>query len=148
MPDENGTMRPAAPNQQGLAIVQNAEVIARLYRRLILLIGLQILLSIVWRFLLVAGANLVALLVAIALLVSVIAIVVTAYKLAEEMGLGLPILWAVAMLVPCINILTLLVLSGKAQTWCRRYGIKVGFLGPTPESIEELRRRMMTSPFE
>ena len=148
MPDENGTMRPAAPNQQGLAVVRNAEVIARLYRRLILLIGLQILLSIIWQFVIMARANLVALLVVIALLVSVVAIVVTAYKLSEEMGLGLPILWAVAMLVPCVNILTLLVLSGKAQTWCRRYGIKVGFLGPTPESIEELRRRMMTSPFE
>jgi hypothetical protein len=52
------------------------------------------------------------------------------------------------MFLPCINILTLLVLSSKAQSWCRRYGIRVGFLGPTKESIEELRRRVMTSPFE
>jgi hypothetical protein len=52
------------------------------------------------------------------------------------------------MFLPCINILVLLVLSSKAQAWCQRYGLRVGFLGPTKESIEELRRRLMTSSFE
>jgi hypothetical protein len=52
------------------------------------------------------------------------------------------------MFLPCINIIGLLVLSSKAQAWCRQYGIKVGFFGPTKESIEELRRRGLTSDFQ
>lgn len=152
MPGENVTTRSAAPNPGGLAIVQNAETIARLYRRLVLLVGLQILLA-VGRVPLIAVAPtslafVLLMLILLVALASAVALAITAYKLAEEMGLGVPVLWAIAMFFPCINILTLLVLSSKAQVWCRQYGIKVGLLGPTPESIEELRRRMMTSPFD
>ncbi len=39
-------------------------------------------------------------------------------------------------------------LSSKAQAWCKQYGLKVGLLGPTTESIEDLRRRLMSSNFE
>jgi hypothetical protein len=52
------------------------------------------------------------------------------------------------MFLPCVSIIVLLVLSSKAQSWCKRYGVKVGLLGPTQESIEELRRRLMTSHFD
>jgi GYF domain 2 len=130
---------------------EDAEKLAQLYRRLVLLVGLQILVGL---FLvpfqaqptatggLVGGvANLVVLVVAVVG-------VVTAYKLAGLLRSGPPLLWAIAMLLPCINIIVLLVLSSQAQTWCRRYGIKVGFLGPTQESIEEVRRLAMTRPFE
>jgi hypothetical protein len=138
----------AAPGRAGgLAIVQNAETIARLYRRLVLLVGLQILLSML-RVPLALASPAVAALVILALLASTIAIVVTAYQLADQMGTGSPVLWALAMFLPCVNIISLLVLSSKAQTWCRQYDIKVGLLGPTRESIEDLRRRMLTSHFD
>ena len=60
----------------------------------------------------------------------------------------MPVLWAIAMFLPCINVISLLVLSAKAQAWCKQHGVKVGFFGPTKESIEELRWRLLTSPFE
>jgi hypothetical protein len=152
MPGENVTTRPAAPNPGRLAIVQNAETIARPYRRLVLVVGLQ-LLATVLRLPLIAAAppSLALAILGLVLLVALacaIALAITAYRLAEEMGLGVPLLWAIFMFLPCINILTLLVMSSKAQTWCRQYDIKVGLLGPTPESIEDLRRRMMTSHFD
>lgn len=127
--------------------VEEVEGVARLYRRLVLLVGVQLLLPAVQVPLsevpeiYKAQAGLAALGVVIAVLV---AIAVTAYQLTLLMGGdGSPILWAIAMFLPCLNILVLLVLSSKAQDWCRRYGIKVGFLGPTRESIEELRRRAL-----
>jgi cell division protein FtsX len=129
-----------------------AEAIAKLYRRLVLLVGLQIVLGLLAQTLPAMGGSMVAGLLSIVVLVGLLCILAmlatTAYKLTEHLGAGTPILWAIAMFLPCINILTLLVLSSKAQTWCRQYGIKVGFLGPTPESIEEVRRRAVTSKFE
>jgi len=132
-------------------IADNAETIARLYRRLVLLVGLQILLGF---FQLPAQADssragsplgCVVGLVALAVLG---ATAVTAYKLASHLEAGAALAWAIAMFLPCINIFVLLVLSSKAQSWCQRYGIKVGLLGPTKQSIEELRRRILTSPFD
>jgi hypothetical protein len=135
----------------GLALVENAEAIARLYRRLVLLVGLQLLLSFLRVPLMMAvpaAATPMAVIVLLVLLGSAVALALTAYALTEQMGTGAPLLWAVAMFLPCINIISLLVLSSKSQTWCKQHGVKVGFFGPTKESIEELRRRLLTSPFE
>jgi len=128
---------------------EDAEKLARLYRRLILLVGIQILLGLFlvpWQTSPAPGP--VAGLVNLIVLLVAAATVVTAYKLSGILRSGPPLLWAIAMLLPCINIIVLLALSSQAQTWCRRYGIKVGFLGPTKESIEEVRRLAMTRPFE
>ncbi|HEY4595077.1 MAG TPA: hypothetical protein VIJ02_01650, partial [Thermoanaerobaculia bacterium] len=92
--------------------------------------------------------GLLAIVILIAVIVAEVVIVGTAYKLARRLGSGTPVLWAVAMFIPCINILTLLALSSKATSWCRRHGIKVGLLGPTKESIEEIRRSSVTSAFD
>jgi hypothetical protein len=130
---------------------KDAEAIARLYRRLVLLVGLQLVLGfgqLPARTAPSPATNLLSLLVAPVLLVLLVVIAVTAYKLTRHLGEGLPVLWAIAMFLPCINIIGLLVLSSKAQAWCRQYGIKVGFFGPTKESIEELRRRGVTSDFQ
>jgi len=135
----------------GLAIVENAEAIARLYRRLVLLVGLQILFSILRGPLVVAAPAVavpMAVIVLLVLLSTAVALALTAYALTEHMGTGTPLLWAIAMFLPCINVISLLVLSSKAQVWCRQHGVKVGLFGPTKESIEELRRRLLTSPFE
>ena len=53
---------------------------------------------------------------------------------------GVPALWGLAIFVPGVNILTLLVISSKSQTWCRKRGIYVGLLGPAKESIDFIRR--------
>ena len=131
---------------------EKAEKVAQLYRRLVLLVGAQIVLSL---FVLAVSADsdseVVGLLSLGALLVVFglsVGLVVTAYRLARELGAGTPVLWAVGMFMSCISVFVLLALSHKAQVWCKQYGIKVGFFGPTKESIEELKRRGMTSAFD
>jgi hypothetical protein len=140
-------------------LADEAEAIAKLYRRLVLLVGAQLLAGFIARALAVAvaGGNteggaivigLIVMLAALAWLVASILLVVTAYRLAGRLKAGVPVLWAAAMFIPCVNIITLLALSATAQSWCRRHGVKVGFFGPTKESIEDLRRRSATSVFE
>lgn len=136
-----------------LAPVRNAETIARLYRRLVILVGLQLLLSfgrIPALFSLRSPLAAAVLMVVFALLLLgvYVATAVTAYQLTRQMGQSVPILWAIAMFIPCINIITLLVISANAQSWCRQHGIKVGLLGPTKQSIEDLRRRLLSSEFD
>ena len=128
-----------------------AENIARLYRRLVLLVGLQLLLGFLHSPMALStnsAASVILTIIVLLLLVVAVSLVVTAYQLAQQMGESVPILWAIAMFVPCLNIIVLLILSSKAQSWCRRYGIAVGFFGPSKESIEELRRRAASSHFE
>jgi hypothetical protein len=131
---------------------ETAEKIAKLYRRLVLLVGAQIVLSFFVLGIPEGSQSTVVSLFAIVIVFLVfglsIALVVTAYRLARELGSGTPALWAVGMFMSCISIFVLLALSHKAQVWCRQYGIKVGFFGPTQESIEELKRRGMTSAFD
>ncbi|HTG35579.1 MAG TPA: hypothetical protein VLB76_21875 [Thermoanaerobaculia bacterium] len=151
----NGTVSgPAsggAKSTGGLALVENAEAIARLYRRLVLLVGVQLLFSFLRGPLVTAVPGVavpMAVIMLLVLLGTAVALAFTAYALTEHMGTGTPLLWAIAMFLPCINVISLLVLSSKAQAWCKQHGVKVGLLGPTKESIEELRRRLLTSPFE
>ncbi|HEY2294947.1 MAG TPA: hypothetical protein VGM86_29945 [Thermoanaerobaculia bacterium] len=136
-------------------VADEAEAIAKLYRRLVLLVGSQLLLAFLVQVMPViiprevAGVVVfVVLLAGLAILVASILMVVTAYRLAGRLQSGPPILWAVAMFLPCISILTLLALSASATSWCRQHGIKVGFFGPTRESIEEIRRSSVTSAFD
>lgn len=151
LPPPNPSLPPGSPVISPIPFA-DAEAIARLYRRLVLLVGLQILLSVPQLLLQEAtpslGVGLVGVVVFLVLLGILVAMVATTYKLARVLGAGLPILWAIAMFVPCLNILMLLALSSRAQTWCQRYGIKVGLLGPTKESIEEVRRRALSSAFD
>lgn len=158
IPEIRGSLPPPGPSppSSGSAIspvpLADAEAIARLYRRLVLLVGLQILISIPQLLLQKAtpslGVGLLALVILLVVIGILAATVVTTYKLARLLGAGLPVLWAIAMFVPCLNLLMLLVLSSRAQAWCQQYGIKVGLLGPTKESIEEVRRRMLSSTFD
>lgn len=148
--------RPLQPRAETGVPFEDAEAIARLYRRLVLLVGLQLLLGCLVRAPLVGvegadpsgGVLLISLAGTLVLIGVLVGLAITAYRLAPLLGEGLPVLWAIAMFIPCVNILTLLVLSSKATAWCRMYGIKVGFLGPSPESIAELRRLGTTSKFD
>jgi ABC-type uncharacterized transport system permease subunit len=66
----------------------------------------------------------------LALLVTVVALTWYAFRTARALGSSNPALWGVAMLIPCINTITLLALSSKATAMCRANGIRVGFFGP------------------
>lgn len=126
-----------------------AEAIAKYYRRLVLLVGIEILAQILF-FLAqspAAGTGIKALLT-LGVLVLIVTMAVTTYQLTRHMETGLPILWALSMFIPCWNVIALLILSSKAQGWCQRYGIAVGFFGPRRESIEELKRRSLSSTFD
>lgn len=45
------------------------------------------------------------------------------------------VLCAILMIVPCISLLTLLIVNGKATSHLQARGIKVGFMGVNPETI-------------
>jgi hypothetical protein len=59
-----------------------------------------------------------------------IAVAIYAYRTALALGSRAAWVWAIALLVPCVNLITLLILSAKATRVCRRHGIPVGFFGP------------------
>ncbi len=98
--------------------------LASSYRQLVLWVGMQLLLSVGLLL------NVVPLLLFPALIVTVVAIAVYAARTAAALGSSAASLWAVAMLIPLINVITLLVLSSKATQTCRANGIAVGLLGP------------------
>jgi hypothetical protein len=49
------------------------------------------------------------------------------------------ILYALLMIIPCINLIVLLVVVSRATNALRQGGIKVGFFGASKETIEQLR---------
>jgi hypothetical protein len=61
------------------------------------------------------------------------------YRLAKALGYT-AILYAIAMLIPCVNLLTLLVVISRATKLLKENGVKVGFLGVSKDTIEQLRR--------
>jgi len=102
--------------------------LARAYRNLVLWFGLQLVMTVGNQ---AFGNNrIVAGLAGLVVLATLVALTIYAYRTASALGGSVPILWAVAMFVPCLNIITLLVLSSKATAACRERGIAVGFLGP------------------
>jgi hypothetical protein len=124
------------------------EAVARLYRRLVLLVGIQLVLSpfqvlTLERYSSEGGLFQIEVLMLLSLLVAM-AMAHTAYELTRRLGTDSPISWAAPMLLPFVNIVVLLALSSKAQGWCRRSGITVGFLGPTQESLDRLRQHLLT----
>ena len=127
--------------------VARVERIARLYRNLVLLVGLQILAVFGLTALIATMApgagtgDSIALPAAVVRVGLIVAGMVVGYQLAHALGEGNPWLWTLGMLFPVINLIVLLALSGKANAWCQRAGVKVGLLGPTAESLRELRQR-------
>ena len=126
--------------------VAKVESVARLYRRLVLLIGVQLLavcgLTALIAALVAGGAaagGAVEVLSAVVRIALLVAGMVAGYQLARELGESNPGLWAVGMLVPLIILIVLVALSSKANAWCQRAGVKVGLLGPTAESLRRLR---------
>lgn len=71
-----------------------------------------------------------AVLVSLAALTTFFALAYYGYRTANALGSSVGWLWALAMFVPCLNVITLLVLSSRATRACREHGVPVGFLGP------------------
>lgn len=129
----------------GLTAALQAERVAILYRRIVLLIGGQLLGTVLGQALAAAAGDtvllaLMGLLVLLGALVLGVLCAIATYQLMRELGSPVPWLWAIAIFIPCVSIIVLLVLSARAQAWCKERGIKVGLLGPTKESIERLKR--------
>lgn len=103
----------------------NIQQLAINYRQLVLWFGMQLLISLVS---LVFGLP--SMMSALAILVTIVALAFYAFRTAEALGSSTALLWGVAMLVPCVNAITLLVLSAKANEACRANGVAVGLFGP------------------
>jgi hypothetical protein len=61
---------------------------------------------------------------------------VAIFLLANELyNAGVGVLCAVLMIVPCISLITLLIVNGQATGYLQRHGVKVGFMGANPSTI-------------
>jgi hypothetical protein len=122
-----------------------ARAIASLYRRLICLVGVQLIVGTAVNFIDQQNPSRTEAAIGLAgILFAVVAMgfaVVAAYRLMQHLGAGAPLSWALGMFVPVVNIVVLLMISTKAQEWCRARGIEVGFLGPTKASLDRLGER-------
>lgn len=106
----------------------DVQKLARAYRNLVLWFGVELVLSVGNGAL--GDVPFAALLVGLSMLATVVMLTIYAYRTAAALGSPIPVLWAIAMFVPCVNAITLLALSSKATAACKERGIAVGFLGP------------------
>lgn len=60
--------------------------------------------------------------------------IISVIRLAKALDLS-QVLYAILMFVPCVSLIVLLMLSGKATARLTQAGIKVGLLGADPNSI-------------
>jgi hypothetical protein len=109
--------------------------LAHAYRFLVLWFGVQLLVSlasaVVQRAPLTGALAIVlSLVIAGGMLATFVGLTYYGYQTAVALGSRVAWLWAIAMLVPCVNVVTLLALSSKATRACREHGIQVGLLGP------------------
>ena len=102
--------------------------LARNYRNLVLWFGVQLVMTIGNQAF--KAVPLLPVIAGLVTLLTLVMLTIYAYRTAASLGASVPVLWAVAMFLPCLNVITLLVLSSKATAACRERGIAVGFLGP------------------
>jgi hypothetical protein len=72
---------------------------------------------------------------AAALIIIVLTMVSIALLASELYNVGIAVLCAILMIVPCVSLITLLIVNGKATTFLQQHGIKVGFMGTNPDTI-------------
>lgn len=51
------------------------------------------------------------------------------------MNVAVAVFCGILMLVPCVSLITLLIVNQKATAYLQQYGVKVGFLGANPNAI-------------
>jgi hypothetical protein len=117
--------------------IAEVEAVAGNYKKLVQLVGLELLVGLLVQFI---PQPLFAWPLLLVLLGLAITMAVITHRLMTGLEAGVPILWSVGTFFPYVNLLVLAAISSRAQRWCRRRGIAVGFLGPTAESIERLRQ--------
>lgn len=104
------------------------------YRALVRWVGFQLLLAVGGGIVLGALSGQAAVVVAWIRLLGIIAtsvmLILYAFRTASALGSSVPVIWAIAMFVPLLNLMTLLILSSRATKTCRAAGVPVGFLGP------------------
>jgi len=118
---------------------RHAVQLAHSYRNLVLSFGAQLLLTMV-SFASARTANspvreAIDLFVSVSGLLTFAALVYFGFRTAQALGSSVAWLWAVGMFLPCLNVITLLLLSSRATHACRAAGIPVGFLGPAADAI-------------
>jgi hypothetical protein len=71
------------------------------------------------------------------LILCVVAIAIAAvFLLSRELySVGIAVLCAALMIVPCVSLITLLIVNQSATSFLQRNGVKVGFLGTDPNRI-------------
>ena len=119
-----------APDQSLYAVALNQ-------RRLILLVAI-VLVFYLAQAALMATMPPIAPLFALAAYVTMLLSIVSVYRLAKALGFT-AILYAIAMFIPCIGLLTLLVVVSRATSALKRAGIKVGFFGVSRDELQRLR---------
>ncbi len=60
--------------------------------------------------------------------------IISVIKLTKALNLS-AVIYAILMFVPCVSLIVLLILNGKATERLKQAGIKVGLLGADPNSI-------------
>jgi hypothetical protein len=76
-------------------------------------------------------------------LCTVIASLVFAVRMANALRPGTGVLYAVLLLVPLVNFITLLVLNGRATRELKAAGLNVGFLGVTSSELDAWTSRRL-----
>lgn len=112
------------------------------YRRLVLWFGVQLLLFVgSFGLHLFSADSALGAIVAIAItggsLVTALALCYYGFRTSGALRSKVPWLWGVVMLVPYLNVVSLLLLSSKANKACRAQGIPVGLLGPRVATTSE-----------
>jgi hypothetical protein len=104
------------------------------YRNLVLSFGAELVLTMVamarGSIPSATGREAIDLLVSVSSLCTMAALAYFGYRTADALGSRYAFALAVGMLVPLVNVVTLLSLSSRATRVCRAAGIRVGLLGP------------------
>lgn len=69
-----------------------------------------------------------------------------AYRLATLLRARLPLLWAVAMFLPLLNLLSLFFLSRQGTRFFQERGVRVGFFGPSTTALEKAEAEALQAP--
>lgn len=84
------------------------------------------------------GQGLAVAMAVVALSLAVVAFaIISVFLLAKEViNVGVAVLCALMMIVPCVSLLVLLIVNQKATSYLQQHGIKVGFFGVDPGRME------------
>jgi len=71
----------------------------------------------------------------LSLLVALFGMIAVFFLAKEFMHIVVAVICTVLMLLPCISLLTLLIINGRATKLLQQHGVKVGLMGANPDLI-------------